>query len=479
MTANELLALLPIILAGSHPVALLLTIAVRRDHGVTLGVSLCAYAATLAALIPAAQVAPIAVTPLLTIDGLALYLTALVAGGGAASALFAYGERARDREEREEIYVLLSVAVLGAVVLASSRHFAALFLGLELTSVSLFPLIAYSRRREQALEAGMKYLVISGLATSLLLFGIALLYAGLGTLEIAGVGRWLAGAGNGSSAWALGGIVLVVAGLAMKLSLFPLHWWTPDVYQGAPTSVTGFLATVAKGGVIVALLRLMALSGAHQHSPVMTVLAVLAVLSMLAGNLLALRQDNVKRILAYSSIAHMGYFLVALLAAGALAVEAVSFYLAAYFLASLGAFGVIAVHARNGEEVESFHGLYDQHPWLAIALALMLLSLAGIPLTAGFIGKFYLFAAGMSSARWIAVGTLVVSSVIGLFYYVRIIGTLFAANGDRAPLVMSLSAGPLLGWMALALITVTLIGLGIYPTALIATIQGLLPHAGL
>jgi NADH-quinone oxidoreductase subunit N len=469
MRPIEIIALLPIIVALTHPVVLMLAIAIRRHHGLTLTLSLIGYAATLGALIPAAHVAPTKVTPLLTIDGLALYLTALVAIGGAASALFAYGERARGREEREEIYVLLSIAVLGAAVLASSRHFAALFLGLELISVPLFPLIAYSRLRRRAVEAGMKYLVVSGVATSLLLFGIALLYAGVGTLELAGLGRWLAGEGTIASAWAMGGIALIMAGLAMKLSLFPLHWWTPDVYQGAPSPVTGFLATVAKGGVIVVLLRLLLLSNVHQEIPVTVVLVILAVLSMVAGNLLALRQENVKRILAYSSIAHMGYFLVAFLAAGPLAVEAVSFYLAAYFLASLGAFGVVALHAPEGEDIASL---------LAVTFALMLLSLAGIPLTAGFIGKFYLFAAGVDSARWIAVGALVVSSVIGLFYYLRIISALFIRGDQGEPTVTAVTAGPVLGWVALAVITALLIGLGLYPTPLIGTIHGLLAQTG-
>jgi NADH-quinone oxidoreductase subunit N len=479
MSTAQTIALLPIILAAVHPVVLMLAVAVRREHELTLTLSLVGYALTAGVLVPAARYAPIDVTPLLTIDGIALYLTGLAAIAGGATALFAYGERARGGEEREEIYILLALAVLGAAVLAASRHFAALFLGLELLSVPLFALIAYSRRRKNALEAGIKYLIITSLTTSLLLFGVALLYAALGTLDIAGVGRWLTGQAGAGTGWADAGIVLVMVGLAMKLSLFPLHWWTPDVYQGAPTSVTGFLATVSKGAVIVVLLRLVALSGAHQQPPLMVVLTLLAVLSMLAGNLLALRQANVKRILAYSSIAHMGYFLVAFVAAGELAVEAVSFYLAAYFLASLGAFGVVTAHAPVGEDIGSFTGLYRRRPWLAVSFALALLSLAGMPLTAGFIGKFYLFAAGVDSARWIAVGTLVVGSVIGLFYYLRIIGAMFLPSEARGLGLTELRLGPLLASLALAVITALLIGLGLYPIPLIATIQGLLARGGL
>jgi NADH-quinone oxidoreductase subunit N len=271
----QLAALLPIIVAAAIPVVLILAIAARRSSRLSLALTLIGFAVVLATLAPAARVSPRQITPLLEMDGLALFFIALVAASdqgpsqvGEAEGVDAEREvrgtagRDADKEKPEELYVLLSLAVLGAMVLGASRNFAALFVGLELLSLSLFPLIAYRRGQPRALEAGIKYLVLSGVATGLLLFGMALLYAGIGSLELAAIGQALAASGGPGDIWILGGVTLVIAGLAMKLSLVPLHWWTPDVYQGAPTAVTGFLASVAKGAVVVVLLRLLLASGA-------------------------------------------------------------------------------------------------------------------------------------------------------------------------------------------------------------------------
>jgi NADH-quinone oxidoreductase subunit N len=470
MNAAQLTALLPIIALGALPVVLILAIAAHRGDGLTLGLTLFGLALALAALIPAARAAPVAVTPLLIIDAPALGFIALAALAGAATLLLARAGRPPGGEPREELYVLIALAVLGASVLASSRHLASLFLGLELISVSLFPLIAYARTRPEALEAGIKYLVLSSVATGLLLFGMALLYAGGGALDLAAIGRALA-LDASADGWVLGGLALLLAGLGMKLSLVPLHWWTPDVYEGAPPAVTGFLASVAKAAVIVVLVRLMTLSEVGGRLPVLLVLGTLAVLSMLIGNLLALRQRRVVRILAYSSIAHMGYLLVAVMAAlfgaSALGVEAVGFYLAAYVVTTLGAFGALGL--AGGVEIDELGGLSQRRPWLAAVFTLMLLSLAGIPLTAGFIGKVYLFAAGVGGALWIPVGVLVAGSVIGLFYYLRVVLAMYAAPaGEVAPAAPSANFA---GGTALAALTLLLVWLGVWPEPLIALIR--------
>ena len=468
MTAGQLTALLPILVLGALPVVLMLAIAVYRGERLTLGLTLVGLALALAALIPAAQAAPAQVTLLLTIDGLSLSFIALAVLAGAATVLLARAGSPPGGEPPEELYVLVTLAVLGASVLAASRHLAALFLGLELISVSLFPMIAYARARPEALEGGIKYLVLSSVATGLLLFGMALLYAGLGSLDLAAIGKALA-RGPASDTWVLGGMALVLAGLGMKLSLVPLHWWTPDVYEAASPAVTGFLASVAKAAVIAVLLRLLAASDAHEQPPVMLVLAGFAVLSMLVGNLLALRQRRVVRILAYSSIAHMGYLLVAVLVAGALGIEAVAFYLAAYVVTTLGAFGAMGL--TGADELTELNGLSGRQPWLAAVFTLMLLSLAGIPLTAGFIGKVYLFTAGVHGALWVPVGVLVVASIIGLFYYLRVIFAMYTApagveaGASRAP------SPTLAGGTALAVLTLTLLWLGAWPEPLIALIR--------
>jgi NADH-quinone oxidoreductase subunit N len=474
MSSDQLVALLPVIALGALPVVLILAIAVHRGERLTLGLALAGLALALAALVPASHVAPVVVTPLLAIDGPALAFTALAALAGATTVLLARGEQPPGGEPAEELYVLVSLAVLGAAVLAASRHLAALFLGLELISVSLFPLIAYARARPEALEAGIKYLVLSSVATGMLLFGMALLYAGIGALDLAAIGEALTQQAS-AGVWVPGGLALLLAGLGMKLSLVPLHWWTPDVYEGAPTAVTGFLASVAKAAVVVVLLRLLTASDAGGQTPALLVLAGLAVLSMLIGNLLALRQHRVVRILAYSSIAHMGYLLVAVMAAllstlaGAskLGLEAVGFYLAAYVITTLGAFGALGISGAG--KLEDLNGLARRRPWLGAVFTLMLLSLAGIPLTAGFIGKVYLFAAGIEGALWLPVGVLAASSVLGLFYYLRVILAIYTIPTSEA----ALAGRPanLAGGTALAALTLTLIWLGVWPAPLIALIR--------
>jgi NADH-quinone oxidoreductase subunit N len=268
---------------------------------------------------------------------------------------------------------------------------------------------------------------------------------------------------------------LVLVGIGFKLAVVPFHLWTPDVYQGAPAPVTAYVATVSKGAVFALLVRLFVPEGIHREMPLVLVFSLLAVASMLIGNLLALLQNNVKRILAYSSIAHLGYLLVAFLASGERALMAVAFYLAAYFVTTLGAFGVVTVLSsgvKEAERIADYRGLFWRQPWLAGLLTAALLSLAGVPLTAGFIGKFYLVLAGIDATLWNLVFVLVVSSAIGLFYYLRIVVALYMEPVASAPAIQrpSLSFS---GGAALAIVTVLLIGLGIYPDALIRMLQAM------
>jgi NADH-quinone oxidoreductase subunit N len=250
----------------------------------------------------------------------------------------------------------------------------------------------------------------------------------------------------------------------------PFHLWIADVYEGAPTPVTAFVATVSKGAVVALLLRLMDLLGAFETQKVTLLFGVLAAASMIAGNALALLQTNVKRLLAYSSIAHFGYLLVALLAGRALAAEAVTMYLVAYFITTLGAFGVVTVlsdESGDADSIDRYRGLFWSHPWLSGTFTLMLLSLAGIPVTAGFIGKFYAIAGGVSAQLWPLVILLVVNSVIGVYYYLRIIVTMFDAQAFSATDVgMRLDEVNRIGWAArapLGIVLLLLLLFGLYP----------------
>jgi NADH-quinone oxidoreductase subunit N len=265
----------------------------------------------------------------------------------------------------------------------------------------------------------------------------------------------------------------MVTGFGFKLALVPFHMWTGDVYQGAPAPVTAFIATISKGSIFAVLLRFFGHPYLYANHSLYLALTVIAIASMLVGNLMALYQKQVKRLLAYSSIAHMGYLMVPLLAGGPMADIAFTFYLIAYFVMMLGAFGVVSFLSdqdQDADDLSYFQGLFWRRPWLAGVFTAMLLSLAGIPLTAGFIGKFYLVAAGVNSASWILVLVLVISSVIGLFYYLRLIQAMLARPLEETNLKPNLKL-PLLGSMTLGVLTVLLVWLGVYPNPLTHLIQ--------
>jgi len=475
VSAPDLIALLPLIVLTATAVAVMLVAAFRRRHALVAGLTLAGLLGTLAALFAAAGVAPRGVTPLLVVDGYTLFYSGLILAAAAVVTVLTYGYLDRQPGRREEMYVLLLAATLGAVVLVASRHFASFFLGMELLSVSLFAMIAYPLGRRRSLEASLKYLILAGVASALLLFGMALVYNQLGTLAFPALGALLASFRAADNLYLLAGIALVTVGIGFKISLVPFHLWTPDVYEGAPAPVTAYLATVSKGAMFALLLRYFLHTGAYGAPALMVMFAVLAIASMLAGNLLALLQNNVKRILAYSSIAHMGYLLVAFMAGGVLGVVAVSYYLAAYFVMTLGAFGVVSVLSGPGGEADTDHisdyqGLFWRRPWLAGVFTVMLLALAGVPLTMGFVGKFYALAAGVGAALWWPVIVLAVGSVIGLFYYLRIIVALFQAAPRQATTGTTraqITPVPLGGGLALLALTAVLVWLGIFPAYLV------------
>ena len=474
MTAVDLFALSPLLVLAAASVAVLLAIAVRRNHLAAFGLAALGLACALQSLRVVAALPSRRVTDLLIVDDYAVFYIGLICAASLGVAILAYGYLRRREGQQEEFYLLLLLATLGSAVLVASDHFASLFLGLEILSVSLYALIAYPRGAARPLEAGVKYLILAAASSAFLLFGMALLYAQLGTMSFTAIARLIdAGAADGSMLL-LSGLALMLVGVGFKLGLVPFHMWTPDVYTGAPAPVTAFVATVSKGGMVALLLRFFLEVRGYQYDSLYLVLALMAAGSMLVGNLLALLQDNVKRILAYSSIAHLGYLLVALLAGGDLAFEAVTFYMVAYFATTLAAFGVITLLSGDGREVEAledYRGLLWRRPWPATLLTASLLSLAGIPLTAGFLAKFYVLAAGVESSLWALVAFLVVNSAVGLYYYLRIIVTLFS------PLVPAgVVAAPARGFgsassLVLTILAVALVWIGIFPSPLISLIE--------
>jgi NADH-quinone oxidoreductase subunit N len=477
MTLPEFMALGPFILLSATAVAVMLAIAFGRQHRLAAGLALAGLGATLASL-PVLAAAPAqAPAGLLLVNRYTLFYVGLFATASAVVALLAYGYLEVRHEQREEFYVLLLLATLGAAVLTASRHFVAFFLGLETLTISLYALIAYPRQSRRNIEASAKYLVLAAAASAILLFGLALLYAATGTMDFA---QWAAAAITGPgvfNGWVLAGLSLIITGVGFKLAVVPFHLWAPDIYEGAPAPVAALVATVSKGSVFAWLLRFMLYAHLHTSAPFFAVVAVIAALSMFAGNLLALSQNNVKRLLAYSSISHLGYVLVALLASGDLAATATTFYLVAYFVTNLGAFGVITLlsgEEREAELFEDYTGLFWRRPWVAGVLTAMLFSLAGIPLTAGFVGKFLLIMAGAGSALRALILALVISSLIGLFYYLRLIVTMYlrpagmAADSPRPP------TGParsLAATIVLAGLVFALVWLGLFPDTLIGLIN--------
>lgn len=472
MGAADLRALAPLLVLVSGTVLVMLLAAFRRVHSLAAGASALVLALAIAALPFAAREAPRQVTALIRIDAFGLVFIGVVCAAALAATLLAWSYMRAHSGPREELYVLLLTATLGAAALVSSSHFASLFLGLEVLSVSLVALTGYLVRRRRPLEAALKYLVLSGASSALLLFGGALIYFRFGTLGLHQIA--VAAAQAPGDAVLLAGYALILVGLGFKLSLVPFHFWTPDVYQGAPAPVTAFLSTVSKASVAALLLRFLIETHATQHWALSLALELMAAASILVGNLLALRQRDLKRLLAYSSIAHLGYLLIAFVAAGPFGAEAVAYYLVAYVVMTLAAFGVVshlsaAADGADMDALERYRGLFWRRPWPASVLAAALLSLAGMPVSAGFMAKFYVFAAGVAAGLWPLLVVLVAGSVLGLFYYLRAIGALFDRAGEPAPQPPARFA--VAGTLALAALTVLLVVLGAYPQPAIALVS--------
>ena len=502
MSREQLLALLPILITSATIVWVMVAICIRRHHWwnatvVATGLNLALIAATwlvlpqlandlpeflqpilrpLLNIFDSTSVLPQSVTPLLVIDGYSAFYMGLVLASGLATATLAYAYMEGYKGNREEMYILLALSVLGGLVVVCTRHFAAFFIGLELQSLPLYGMIGYLVKERRSLEASMKYLVLSAMATAFILFGMALVYSQTGTLLFTEIGQRAADIVGPSRVMLLVGGGMILVGAGFKLSLAPFHLWTPDVYEGTPAPVAAYLATASKTAIIAMLLRYFVEAKAYQYAGLMDVLSVIAVASIVIGNVLALLQDNIKRLLAYSSIAHFGYILVAFIASGALAVEAVGFYLLTYVVTTLAAFGVVTLMSspyvdHDADALWDYRGLFWRRPNLSAILTVAMLSLAGIPLTAGFIGKFYVIAAGVDKRQWVLLAALVFGSAVGLFYYLRAMAQLYLrapwARKFAAPLNWAQGTG---GLMLLALMVWMLV-LGVVPSPFIAVVR--------
>ncbi|HEY4943955.1 MAG TPA: NADH-quinone oxidoreductase subunit NuoN [Rhizomicrobium sp.] len=360
------------------------------------------------------------------VDGFSRFVKLLVLAGSALCILMAKEFFAIDRTQRFELPVLMLLATLGMLLMVSASSFIALYMGLELQSLALYVLAAFNRDSLRSTEAGLKYFVLGALSSGMLLYGISLIYGFTGTTEFAGIAA--ATANSGPNIGLIFGLVFLVAGLAFKVGAVPFHMWTPDVYEGSPTPVTAFFVTAAKVAAFALFIRaVIAPFPAILHQWQQIILAV-SVLSTVLGAVAAIGQTNIKRLLAYSSIGHVGYALLGL-AAGTLAgIQGMLVYLAFYLVTNLGMFACIAAMRRDGESVEDIRdlaGLSRTQPHFAFALGALTLSLAGLPPLAGFAAKFYVFGAAMQAHLYVPAIVNVLASVIGAFYYLRILQIMY------------------------------------------------------
>ncbi len=357
---------------------------------------------------------------------------------------------------RGEYFVLGLFGLVGMMVMVSASHFLALYLGLELLSLCLYAMIAFQRDSEIATEAAMKYFVLGAMASGMLLYGMSMLYGVSGSLEIAAVRRAISGM-SPNDIVLIFGLVFVIVGIAFKLGAVPFHMWVPDVYHGAPTAVTLYISTAPKLAAFALVMRLLIgglenLSGSWQQ-----MLIVLAILSMGLGNVVAIAQTNLKRMLAYSSISHMGFFLLGILSATPNGYGSSMFYVLIYAVMTLGAFGMVALLSRAGfeaERLEDFKGLNQRNPWYAFLMLILMFSMAGVPPTAGFYAKLLVIQAVVNDGLiWLAV-VAVLFAVIGAYYYLRVIklmyfdevedNTVITAGGDMR-LLLGINALALIG----------------------------------
>lgn len=364
-------------------------------------------------------------------------------------------------EHVAEYYAIMLFALAGILVMVSYHNLSMLFIGIEIMSVSLYILAGIKKRDIASNEASLKYFLMGAFSTGFLLFGITLLYGATGSFDLVMIKNYVInGVSIGLSPLFYAGLLLMLVGLSFKVGAAPFHFWAPDVYEGSPTLITAFMSTVVKTAGFAAFLRIFQICFAPLHDFWTPVILVITVLTLLVGNITALYQNSFKRMLAYSSISHVGYLLFAIIALGAGSNNAVFVYTTAYSVATIIAFAVLMLVKRqtNSDNFEAFNGLAKTNPFLAFTLTIAMLSLAGIPLTAGFIGKFIMFSQALAEYQFWLVIIAVLNAVIGIFYYLKVVVAMYFKTADREAIAVSSNFNWVIGFSAVATIL-----LGIYP----------------
>ena len=472
---SELMPLAPVMIVALTAVVVMILTAIKRNHNLiatasVVGLNLAAI--NILFMMFGGAFAPSNVMGMFMVDPFTLFyqLMTIIAALACCTLSHAYIESYKDN--REELYILMMISVAGAMLMVSSSHYASFFISLELMSIPIYGLLAYTHQRSKSLEAGIKYLVLSATASAMLLMGMAYLYAYTGSLSFYDSVQALFEAIK--QPMVVLGLGLIIFAIGFKLSLAPFHKWTPDVYQGAPAPIATFLATVAKVATIGLMVRFVLTSGAILIPSVVTIITIIAVLSIVVGNLLAVRQVNLKRILGYSSISHFGYLLIALVSMTYASLGSVSVYVVAYTLTTIGAFGAVALMSspyNNVDEAESladYRGLFWRRPVLTATLTVMMLSLAGIPLTAGFIGKFMVVMAAVTTQHWFLAAMVIVGSGIGLYYYLRVMVVMYMTPPENPRIDAVDHWGQKVGGIMVLGAALLVLLIGVYPDPIIS-----------
>ncbi len=386
--------------------------------------------------------------------------------------LASLGYTKREGIDLGEYYVLVLFATVGMMLMASGVNLLIIFLGLEVMSISIYVLAGIMRDDTRSVEAAFKYFLLGAFASAFLLYGIALTYASTGTLDLAGIGEVLT-----KQAWisslpiVIIGLALLIIGFGFKIALVPFHMWTPDVYEGAPTSITAFMATGVKAAGFAAFVRVFFYALPNLQAYWTQIMWILAVATMTVGNIIALSQTNIKRMLAYSSIAHAGYIMVAFVAGNELGKSSILFYLLAYVFMNIGAFTVVILLGKKGEEntqLADYAGVGFKHPLLAASMSIFMLSLAGVPPMAGFMAKFYVFSAAVKAKYyWLAV-IGVLNSAVAAYYYLRVLIYMYFREPERELAVGAFSPAAVL---AVIISVWGVLQIGILPSTFLALAQ--------
>lgn len=479
-TMNDLMGLMPyapIIAVVLTVLVVMIAITIKRSHMVIgtisvvgLNIGLFALLGQMAGIIDSGTLVPTA-EQLFVIDNFAQFNMVVILICALACFTLSYAYLADLDDHKEELYLLMLLSTVGALLMVSAQHLASFFMSLEMLSIPLYGMLAYTYMRKRSLESGIKYLVLSATASATLLMGMAFIYAEVGSLAFKPISMTLVDLFE--SPLLIVGTAMMMFGIAFKLSAAPFHIWTPDVYEGAPAPVATYLASVTKVAMMALAVRFLIDTSLLALPSVQMLLMVMATLSILVGNLLAVRQTSLKRLLGYSSIAHMGYVLIVIVSIGSAADSISSMYMAIYAFTSIGAFGVVTLMsspyrlAGEADELTHYQGLFWRRPVLTAVMTIMMLSLAGIPLTAGFITKLFAILAAVQGTNWFLAGMIILGSAIGLFYYLRVMLTLFKRPKQFIEFDVSKQWGLRTGGIMVIAVTAIILFFGILPNSMI------------